>query len=137
MYMRLAFSVAAHLEPEILIVDEVLALADIQFKKKCLGKMSEVANAGRRVLFVSHNISAVRKLCTHTLLLEQGSVAMIGTTNIVTNYYIEGVQKVQATYAIAPPREPDAVGFATSLTIEDTNGTLAKAILVGQPWQIR
>src|SRR5467141_1326859 len=74
MYVRLAFAVAAHLEPEILIVDEVLAVGDSQFQKKCLGKMSDVAGGGRTVLFVSHNIGAVRKLCSRTILLDSGKV---------------------------------------------------------------
>lgn len=80
MYMRLAFSVAAHLEPEILIVDEVLAVGDLAFQKKCLGKMGDIAHRGRTVLFVSHNMMAVQALCTRGLLLEQGKVVCDGTT---------------------------------------------------------
>jgi len=72
MYVRLAFAVAAHLEPEILIVDEVLAVGDAQFQKKCLGKMGEVSKAGRTVLFVSHNMGAIQALCSRCLLLENG-----------------------------------------------------------------
>src|SRR5258708_9511806 len=67
MYVRLAFAVAAHLEPEILIVDEVLAVGDASFQKKCLGKMSDVVKDGRTILFVSHNMDAIASLCTHTL----------------------------------------------------------------------
>jgi len=74
MYVRLAFAVAAHLEPEILIVDEVLAVGDAEFQKKCLGKLSEVAGGGRMVLFVSHNMSAVSKLCSRCLLIDRGTV---------------------------------------------------------------
>jgi lipopolysaccharide transport system ATP-binding protein len=77
MYMRLAFAVAAHLEPEILVVDEVLAVGDAEFQKKCLGKMGEVARGGRTVLFVSHNMGAVQNLCHRALLLERGRVRMI------------------------------------------------------------
>ena len=76
MYMRLAFAVAAHLEPEILLIDEVLAVGDAEFQKKCLGKMSEVAKAGRTVLFVSHNMSAVEALCHTALLLDKGGIVM-------------------------------------------------------------
>jgi lipopolysaccharide transport system ATP-binding protein len=72
MYVRLAFAVAAHLEPEILVIDEVLAVGDIEFQKKCLGKMSEVAREGRTVLFVSHNHAAIRNLCSHGLVLKAG-----------------------------------------------------------------
>ena len=74
MYMRLAFSVAAHLDPEILVVDEVLAVGDAQFQKKCLGKMKEVGSAGRTILFVSHNMNAVEQLCTRGIALDKGSV---------------------------------------------------------------
>ncbi|MBU1086367.1 MAG: ATP-binding cassette domain-containing protein [Candidatus Omnitrophica bacterium] len=89
MYVRLAFAVAAHLEPEILIVDEVLAVGDIMFQKKCLGKMSEVAKGGRTVLFVSHNMEAVEKLCTRAILLSEGKVVMEGETDEVIKEYTE------------------------------------------------
>src|SRR5690348_8402352 len=72
MYVRLAFAVAAHLEPEILIIDEVLAVGDAEFQKKCLGKMSEVACGGRTILFVSHNIAAVEALCPRSIHLASG-----------------------------------------------------------------
>ena len=74
MYVRLAFAVAAHLEPEILIVDEVLAVGDAEFQKKCLGKMQDVAGHGRTVLFVSHNMAAVRSLCECAVLLANGQI---------------------------------------------------------------
>src|SRR5438552_2159457 len=74
MYMRLAFSVAAHLQPEILLVDEVLAVGDAEFQKKCIGKMGEIAKEGRTVLFVSHNMNAIESLCDRALLLKHGQV---------------------------------------------------------------
>lgn len=80
MYVRLAFAVAAHLEPEILVVDEVLAVGDAQFQRKCLGKMKDVASGGRTVLFVSHNLSAVSQLTNRTLLLDSGAVRFVGPT---------------------------------------------------------
>lgn len=89
MYVRLAFAVAAHLEPEILVVDEVLAVGDAEFQKKCLNKMSEVASGGRTVLFVSHNLSAVADLCTRALLLEKGQIECAGTPEQVITAYIE------------------------------------------------
>jgi lipopolysaccharide transport system ATP-binding protein len=88
MYTRLAFAVAAHLEPEILIVDEVLAVGDAQFQKKCLGKMGEVAEGGRTVLFVSHNMQAVQRLCPWVVLLDRGQVAANGPSNQVVRTYI-------------------------------------------------
>jgi lipopolysaccharide transport system ATP-binding protein len=89
MYVRLAFAVAAHLEPEILIVDEVLAVGDTQFQKKCLGKMSEVAGGGRTVLFVSHNTSAIETLCSRSIFLVSGSLAAVGPTDDVVSLYFD------------------------------------------------
>jgi lipopolysaccharide transport system ATP-binding protein len=88
MQVRLAFSVAAHLEPEILLVDEVLAVGDIEFQKKCLGKMSEVASEGRTVLFVSHNMSAITRLCPRTILLNEGHILQDGPSHQVVNEYL-------------------------------------------------
>jgi lipopolysaccharide transport system ATP-binding protein len=88
MYVRLAFAVAAHLEPEILIVDEVLAVGDIQFQKKCLGKMESVARTGRTVIFVSHNIGAITQLCSRAILLESGSLVDSGDAAKVANRYL-------------------------------------------------
>lgn len=87
MYVRLAFAVAAHLEPEILIVDEVLAVGDAEFQKKCLGKMGEVVKQGRTVLFVSHNESAIRRLCSRAILLRGGMVAFVGSPQEVFQHY--------------------------------------------------
>ncbi len=87
MYVRLAFAVAAHLEPEILIIDEVLAVGDVAFQKKCLGKMKDVAGQGRTVLFVSHNMQAVRNLCTRAIYLKEGKLIAQGQTNDVLYEY--------------------------------------------------
>lgn len=89
MYVRLAFSVAAHLEPEILIIDEVLAVGDAEFQKKCLGKMKDVAGEGRTVIFVSHDLAAVRKLCTKGILLEHGKIVKQGEISEVIQAYIK------------------------------------------------
>lgn len=88
MYVRLAFAVAAHLEPEILVVDEVLAVGDIEFQKKCLGKMKDVAAGGRTVLFVSHNMAAVRALCTRAILLQKGQLIADGAPSAVIEQYM-------------------------------------------------
>lgn len=88
MYVRLAFAVAAHLEPEILIVDEVLAVGDADFQKKCLGKMGDVASHGRTIIFVSHNMQAVQSLCKSAIYLKQGKMADIGRTDKVINNYL-------------------------------------------------
>src|SRR5258708_5681531 len=87
MYVRLAFAVAAHLEPEILLVDEVLAVGDINFQKKCLGKMSDVARAGRTVVLVSHQLNQIRRLCHRVVWVDAGSIRMNGDTHEVVAAY--------------------------------------------------
>lgn len=94
MYVRLAFAVAAHLEPEILLVDEVLAVGDAQFQKKCLGKMGEVGKHGRTVVFVSHNMAAVTNLCSRCIYLESGKIKFVGETRRAVEYYINQVNNV-------------------------------------------
>jgi lipopolysaccharide transport system ATP-binding protein len=90
MYVRLAFAVAAHMNPEILIVDEVLAVGDLAFQNKCLGKMEDVSLTGRTVLFVSHNMPAITRLCSKAILLEGGSLVQEGSTDDVISTYVEG-----------------------------------------------
>lgn len=90
MYVRLAFAVAAHLEPEILFIDEVLAVGDVQFQKKCLGKMGEIAGEGRTVLFVSHNMAAILGLCPTCIYLERGVIKHHGITSEIVHKYLEG-----------------------------------------------
>jgi len=89
MYVRLAFAVAAHLEPEILVVDEVLAVGDAAFQKKCLGKMGEVGKSGRTVLFVSHNMDALLRLCPKALYIASGKLQMVGNTQDVIKNYLD------------------------------------------------
>jgi lipopolysaccharide transport system ATP-binding protein len=96
MYMRLAFAIAAHLEPEILVVDEVLAVGDADFQKKCLGKMGEVARAGRTILFVSHQLGTLRDLCTRGVLLESGRACSFDTIEIALRHYLQSAQNITA-----------------------------------------
>lgn len=103
MYVRLAFAIAAHLEPEILIVDEVLAVGDLAFQQKCLGKMSEVSRGGRTILFVSHNMAVVEKLCQRTIVLHHGQIAYQGKTADAIHHYLNST--------LAPNR-PDGHVFA-------------------------
>lgn len=93
MYVRLAFAVAAHLEPEILVVDEVLAVGDAQFQKKCMGKMGEVAKGGRTVLFVSHNMAAIQNLCPRAIFLSHGEVIEDGKTEVIVERYLTDSSK--------------------------------------------
>ncbi|HYV93068.1 MAG TPA: ABC transporter ATP-binding protein [Chitinophagales bacterium] len=97
MYVRLAFAVAAHLEPEILIVDEVLAVGDAEFQKKCLGKMDEVAKGGRTILFVSHNMSAVSSLCSKGILMSEGRTVAAGPIEEVISYYLKNIAVINST----------------------------------------
>jgi len=107
MYVRLAFAVAAHLEPEILIVDEVLAVGDMEFQKKCLGKMESVARGeGRTILFVSHNMEAVARLCSRALLLKAGRVGMLGETKAVVATYLGGEQGTSFRFRAPSRRAP-------------------------------
>ena len=89
MYVRLAFAVAAHLEPEILIVDEVLAVGDAEFQKKCLGKMRDVAGHGRTVLFVSHNLEAIERLCESCVVLKKGTVVRVAPASSAVAEYLK------------------------------------------------
>lgn len=102
MGVRLAFAVAAHLDPEILIIDEVLAVGDAQFQKKCLGKMSEVAGSGRTVLFVSHNMAAVQNLCQRAILLDHGRIAGDGESESVIDQYLDQLHEQVAIGAALP-----------------------------------
>jgi lipopolysaccharide transport system ATP-binding protein len=105
MYVRLAFAIAAHLEPEILIVDEVLAVGDAEFQKKCLGKMQDVAGRGRTVLFVSHNMAAVKALCTRGLLLAKGSIVSRGNVGtIISEYSNSSTRAYSIAFAVDPKR---------------------------------
>ncbi|MGA1823655.1 MAG: ABC transporter ATP-binding protein [bacterium] len=100
MYIRLAFAVAAHLEPEILLIDEVLAVGDAAFQKKCLGKMNKVANEGRTVLFVSHNMEAIQRLCPRSLLIADGHIQLDAPTHITINAYLTGGREKAIGYHI-------------------------------------
>ena len=97
MYLRLAFAVAAHLEPEVLVVDEVLAVGDAGFQKKCMGKMENVAGEGRTILFVSHNLAAITSLCSRAILLESGQVKMEGSANEVVARYLSDSSSSEVT----------------------------------------
>ena len=126
MYVRLAFAVAAHLEPEILVVDEVLAVGDAEFQKKCMGKMSDVASKGRTVLFVSHNMSAITRLCSRSICLTQGKVAMDGDTPTVVHKYLRSgfsssVYKKWEDTHIAPQNE-----VVRLIELQLNNGTIHK-----------
>jgi lipopolysaccharide transport system ATP-binding protein len=110
MYLRLAFAVTAHLEPEILLVDEVLAVGDASFQKKCLGKMGEVANEGRTILFVSHNLAAIQQLTRTSLLLRQGHLVAMGpSAEIIDQYLTTAVERSSTVYELehAPRKYPN------------------------------
>jgi lipopolysaccharide transport system ATP-binding protein len=137
MYVRLAFAIAAHLEPEILIVDEVLAVGDISFQQKCLGKMQEVSKQnGKTVFFVSHNMDAVRKLCHWGILLEKGSIVRVGNPTEILKQYIEIGQNTTKPYEIEKPTE-NISGHVQKVIFENSKGKPTSGIAVGESWQIR
>jgi lipopolysaccharide transport system ATP-binding protein len=130
MYLRLAFAVAAHLEPEILVVDEVLAVGDAEFQRKCMGKMSDVAQAGRTVLFVSHNMSAVLRLTEETMVLESGKLVYRAPTPQAVDYYMAsgftGAGERLWTSAEIPP---DAAPFSPlAIRLRDKNGRVVDTV---------
>jgi len=141
MHVRLAFSVAAHLNPEILLVDEVLAVGDAQFQKKCLGKMEEVSTSGRTVLFVSHNLPTVLRLCPRTLLFEAGRLKMDGSSQEVTQAYLE--TKAAGTEGSADLRAtPRRGGMGerfryTGCAVLNSRGEVTDRLLFGEPMTLR
>lgn len=132
MYVRLAFSVAAHLEPEILIVDEVLAVGDAAFQKKCLGKMGDVARAGRTVLFVSHQMAAVQTLCGSCILLGQGELKYYGETRDTIERYLSELEQEVINGKISElPRSGDGSVILTSFSVENEAGEIVSSICSG------
>lgn len=138
MQVRLAFSVAANLDPEILLVDEVLAVGDAEFQKKCLGKMGEIAEGGRTVLFVSHNMAAVQQLCQHGIMLNGGKITSTGTIEDTIQDYTQNVEK---TTLLDLVERTDRKGSQwlkfTRVTLYDPNGNEIKQVLNGQDVYIR
>jgi lipopolysaccharide transport system ATP-binding protein len=133
MHMRLGFSVAAHLEPEILLVDEVLAVGDAGFQRKCLSKMDEVGKAGRTVLLVSHNISSILRLCDRVILLERGGIAADGPPQEVATRYLSSgsgspAERVWADIMQAPG---DAVARLRAIRVLTDDGKMTEAVDVG------
>lgn len=136
MYVRLAFAVAAHFEPEILLLDEVLAVGDAAFQRKCLGKMGSVAQAGRTVLFVSHNLAAVRNLCSRTLLLDSGAMEKIGPTEEVISYYLSKTAVELTSTVVLPPCSPDEAGTGCRLHLLNEKRRPQAQFRLGEPWRI-
>jgi lipopolysaccharide transport system ATP-binding protein len=131
MYVRLAFAVAAHLEPEILVVDEVLAVGDAEFQKKCLGKMKDVATGGRTVLFVSHNMGAVRNLCQNGILLEKGHLKDQGEIVRVTDTYMKAPQLEKVCF------ENRRIRLETLALYEKSSEQKCQNVSFGQNYQVQ
>lgn len=131
MYVRLAFAVAAHLDPEILVLDEVLAVGDAEFQKKCLGKMGDVAGSGRTVLFVSHNMAAVQKLCTRAVWIDRGVVQQLGLTDDVITAYLAKVHGFDLQGEIDLSEWPDRYGRGgariVSARLLDESGSISSS----------
>lgn len=138
MYVRLAFAVAAHLEPEVLLIDEVLAVGDAAFQQKCLGRMSEVSKEGRTILFVSHNTAALLGLCTRGILLEEGKVTMDGSIESAVSGYLKGVTlgKLGDLTGYKHREGSGRVRF-TKVAFEDLSGNPVSQGVSGKPLVIR
>jgi len=135
MYLRLAFAVAAHLEPEILVVDEVLAVGDAEFQRKCLGKMGDVAQQGRTVLFVSHNMSAILRLTQEAIVLNKGQLLMRGPTQEAVDFYLSSGQ-AQAGERIWDAHEVPAASQPfrpISLKVKDRSGKVVDTVRSTEP----
>jgi lipopolysaccharide transport system ATP-binding protein len=138
MYVRLAFSVAAHLEPEILIVDEVLAVGDVEFQRKCLGKMQNVAGEGRTVLFVSHNLQAVERLCTRAMLLHQGCIVRSGAVGPTCAAYLAGNSTWRDGDRLAAfDRRGTGEARITDVEVLDASGRTVAQLPAGESFRIR
>jgi lipopolysaccharide transport system ATP-binding protein len=139
MYVRLAFAVAAHLEPEILVVDEVLAVGDAEFQKKCLGKMGEVAKCGRTVLFVSHNMQAIRQLCQRAILIEAGRVTADGKSDEVVQHYLQGFSRAESPELLEKmilELPPDPAIRLESVRLFQSDQLVTNSISNGEPLEI-
>jgi len=133
MQLRLAFAVAAFLEPEILIIDEVLAVGDAEFQKKCLGKMDEVSKSGRTVLFVSHNMETVLQLCDRCILLEKGTVKKKGTPSETIDYYLSSQKNQDEVIDLSNATRAGAFGLKQNVKFKSV--TLDN--IDNAPWQIK
>lgn len=123
MYVRLAFAVAAHLQPEILLIDEVLAVGDTSFQKKCLGKMEDVSKSeGRTILFVSHNLTAVQNFCDKTIYLDKGLIKQIGQTHTVVDHYLNDCRSVATTEWIGEHKENEFIKVVSVLIENESPG---------------
>ena len=138
MYTRLAFSVAAHLNPEILIVDEVLAVGDAEFQKKCLGKMDSIAKEGRTILFVSHNMSAIGQLCAQAIVLENGNVAFNGNVHDAISQYYHGntCSPFSVDYTKQDSKPGDDWACLLAAHIEDMNGKHIGTADIGESFKV-
>jgi lipopolysaccharide transport system ATP-binding protein len=140
MYVRLAFAVAAHLDTDILLVDEVLAVGDAEFQRKCFGKMDDVARTGRTVVFVSHQLSAVQRLCTRAYWIDAGSVRSEGPTAEVVASYLHHAGATQqggvATIGPDVPRSTTGDVTLTRVAIADDDGATTDRVRLGQPFTV-
>lgn len=138
MYVRLAFAVAAHLEPEILIVDEVLAVGDIEFQKKCLGKMDAVAREGRTVLIVSHNMSVIQSLSSRAILMRSGGLIADGKTSEVVRQYLKYLEKgAESPFVDNPDRMCTGEVMLTAVNMLDEHGESVTSPMSGKPLSIK
>ncbi len=136
MYVRLAFSVAAHMETDILIIDEVLAVGDAEFQKKCLGKMEDITQKeGRTILFVSHNMESIKQLCNKCIFLDEGKLGQFGKTNLIIDYYLNNNKKHEAIYEYKINKDKQA--NITKISIINQKGILSSEIPISEYFFIK
>lgn len=134
MYVRLAFSVAAHLEPDILIIDEVLAVGDASFQKKCMARINAIARSGRTVLFVSHSMATVKQLCDRAMYLEKGVAKYIGETEFATEQYM--AKNMPAVVETHFEENPKKDAQFTNIEVQNAQGEKVEALNMDEPWQL-
>jgi len=137
MYLRLAFAVAAHLEPEILIVDEVLAVGDLNFQRKCFGRIDRVGQEGRTVIFVSHSLPTVGRLCPKSILFEDGKVVTYDkTVDVISTYIKRGLAEAPPVQDFDKPAAPGACGKIRRIQVENHRGKPAGGVELTEPFYV-
>jgi lipopolysaccharide transport system ATP-binding protein len=134
MYVRLAFAVAAHLDPEVLIIDEVLAVGDYEFQQRCMGRIEDISTSGRTVIFVSHDMQAITRLCNRAYWLDSGRVMREGTSGEVVSAYLQGASGSGAATTFGAEEAPGTAALRLlAARVVDMNGDIASTVDVREP----
>jgi lipopolysaccharide transport system ATP-binding protein len=137
MYVRLAFAVAAHLQADVLLLDEVLAVGDVAFQRQSAGKMETVARSGRTVVLVSHNMDAIRRLCSRVYVIREGRLVYTGDALSAIQWYLQTGTHLAKVYRVPRPSDENAAGWFEEIVVENAKGEPTTDVMVGQGWQLR